>query len=46
MMIHLIHTQNDMLDYKAENEGCTVVTAAAFQEMVDAALESEAKKWR
>ena len=40
-MIHLmIHTQNDMLDYKFENEGCTVVNAAAFPKMIDAALES------
>ena len=40
-MIHLmIHTQNDMLDNKFENEGCTVVNAAAFPKMIDAALES------
>ena len=43
-MIHLmIHTQNDMLDYKFENEGCTVVNAAAFPKMIDAALESGSK---
>lgn len=39
----MIHTQNDMLDYKVENERCTVVTADAFSEMIDAALESGAK---
>ena len=39
----MIHTQNDMLDYKVENGGCTAVTAAAFPEMIDAALEYGAK---
>ena len=42
-MIDLINTQNGMLDHQAENEGKSMVTMAAFEKMVDAAVESEAK---
>ena len=42
-MIDLINTQNGMLDHQAENEGKSMVTMAAFEKMVDAAVESGSK---
>ena len=42
-MIDLINTQNGMLDHQAENEGKSMVTMAAFEKMVNVAVESGSK---